>query len=66
MRQRIPGNVFEAQRFQAGWDFCNDRYEKLLRLDSNDLKARYTLFLFATKNRNIDHGPGPPQLRQRK
>jgi predicted metal-binding membrane protein len=22
MRQRIPGNVLEAQRFQAGWDFC--------------------------------------------
>jgi tRNA A37 methylthiotransferase MiaB len=22
MRQRISGNVLKAQRFQAGWDFC--------------------------------------------
>jgi hypothetical protein len=22
MRQRIPGNILEAQRFQEGWDFC--------------------------------------------
>jgi hypothetical protein len=26
MRQRVPGNVLEAQRFQAGWDFANDRF----------------------------------------
>ena len=29
-------------------------YEKALRLDSNDLEARHSLFIFATTNRNID------------
>jgi hypothetical protein len=27
MRQRIPGNVLQAQRSQAGWDFCQGQRE---------------------------------------
>ena len=58
--QKEPGKAFLHTRLgnllrncgqdakAAGW------YEKAIRLDSNDLEARYHLFIFATKKRNDD------------
>ena len=45
------GNLFRNCGLEAK---AAEWYEKALRLDAHDVEARYSLFIFATKNRNID------------
>jgi hypothetical protein len=55
-----PGNAFLHTRMGNLFRNCGHEakaaewYEKALRLDWNDVEARYSLFLFATRNGNID------------
>ena len=58
--QKEPGNAFLHTRLGNLFRNCGHEakaaecYAKALRLDSNDLEARHTLFIFATTNRNFD------------